>query len=140
MLKLAEYSDRYRALLPAAVHAEECPRAWPAFRTQVLEQDAATRAWAIADRAFRGNPVAVLQQLQTGSSRQAPGLAEQKLEADPPPCTSRAVKQVTQGHLQQALTAYRVAKRDCTTLRCEWPASSCAGSTQWSRQLPLTGR
>lgn len=73
-----------------------------AFRIQVLEQDAATRAWAIANRAFRGNPVAVLQQLQTGSSRQAPGLAEQKLEADPPPRTSRAPKQVIQGHLQQA--------------------------------------
>ena len=101
-LKLAKYGDRYRALLPAAVYAVECHPAWPAFRTQVLEQDAATKSWAIANRAFRGNPVAVLQQLQAGSARQAPGLAEQKLEADPPPRTSRAAKQVTQGHVQQA--------------------------------------
>lgn len=91
-LKLAKYGDRFRAQLPAAVHAVESHRDWPAFRGLVLQQDQKSKLWAAVNRAFSGNPVAVLQHLQAGSSSQAPSCAADQDGAAARPC--HAAKQV----------------------------------------------
>ncbi|KAK9824154.1 hypothetical protein WJX72_008135 [[Myrmecia] bisecta] len=123
-LKLAKYGDRYRAQLPAAVHAVESHRDWPAFRGLVLQQDQKSKLWAAVNRAFSGNPVAVLQHLRAGSSTQAPSCAVDQDTA--PARTCSTAKQVATFGLcgfdtvEQAVAA-SAGRRDVTRSLSDTP-------------------
>ncbi len=67
-LKLGQHGDQYRGMLPAAVRAVERHPSWPDFRKRVLDGDRASKAQAASNRAFRGNPVAVLRSIQSAPS------------------------------------------------------------------------